>query len=709
MDLLEKNKWAPVKCPKPTIEPSAFSFDSRGLKIIKTDPFISDLIKGERRNYESMDSIFKMLPHYEQTCVALEKFLLKNGASYDVDSLSSTTAMSFVQPGHTFLEEFGAYTLSQDSKVPLADPSLYLRRYESRVSDARSIVASYPRGKNTGLPIIVSGSDRLVSNIVNVLNLMTASTLQEWVYEMDNSMFVSQVNALRAWLNATFGYADSQVVFSRLQHTGKHIPVRFTDNLNEVFGSSNLVPRRRTVNSTIKWIAMALKAVIKTFTEYDLNSPVFSQDRDAIRRRIEKCIKEGGVVIAGDQSRFDLRHGGDKLVHLNSKILLPRLRRVFGEKAGSNFHYLMQVEENSATIIPTLDFCYAGSGRDTLKSGESGTSRKGSYMSLVDDMTITRESLGLTDEQVNEYFLKNQPSVILGDDLLKLFPTKDDFLAYEKAMETVSPLMGIGLEVERPTKFLGMLVLDADDPAGASPKAGGINAIMNKLFSSEGKVSWAQPIGSIAQKTALPERWRSQRYPAFAAITKFFAMPFDAIDPDRFAVSDAITDGYIKDVRQFYLELSQARTGFNETQAKYFKDCHDNIPLNKSDLSKLYKDILSNPSKYNIDVKYELDEILNIMFKGMEYDINWSVVGIDDEDDSVIKGTAKEALQVMIDEIPTSAKAADFVGKVIRVINSLPRRDLAGIQTMYNAVIDNHKSLGMKYSPGIPIFRSSKR
>lgn len=696
-DLLKHITWRPKLVPKPTLMHATHSLDMRGLRKLAPDPYLDALVKAEQDQYMQLKALPQILPLYEELCLVMEQFTNKYGADFDKNSLKSTAALSLVPPCHTFLDEFGAFTMTTKATVALADPSVYLRAYEVPVADIRQIVASYPRGKNTGLPIIVSGGNRFTSNVVNVINLIVASVFQQWMYEKDYPEFVAAMEEVIRWMNEQFGYATSQVVFSRYQHNGKAIPVTFTDTPNQWFKSTNLFMRRRIVNSTIKYIAMALKAAIKVITEIDLNTPAFEQDRSNIRARIAKCERTGGVVLAIDQSRFDLRHGGDKAAHLYGKVMGPRFERVFG-RVGKHLTYLSTIEASSETLIPTRDGVFAGDGTDVLKSGESATSRKGSYMNLVDDMTITRESLGMTDEQVNRYYLKHQPSAILGDDLLKLFPSHDDATKYVNALEDLGPKMGIGMEIEKPSKFLGSLVVNARDPFNASPD---LKSYQGRTLSG---IEWLQPMGSIIQKTVFPERFRSERFPTFGAIIKFIVIPFDCISPDDMAKHPSITPNYLTDVKNFLDALGKVRRSHSNTRYKYFQDAADHFPTTREDLVALYRDLLKNPSKYGLDIAYDFDEILNALFKGLEFDVNWSVVGLDVEADDGVKGKLKDVTGVLIEEISPDAKASNFIINLIREANANYKPDPSFVKFMYDTVIRNHKLLGLRYSPGLPIY-----
>lgn len=696
-DMLADMKWRPRIIPKPTLIPHTHHIDMRGLRRMEPDPYLDFLVKGESEQYMKFQAMINILPLYEELCVVLEQFLAKYGADFDKEIIKSTVALSLVEPSHTFLDEFGSFTLSTDSKITLADPSAYMAKYETSVPDIRKIIASYPRGKNTGLPIIVSGGNRFTSNVVNVINLITASVFQDWMYEQSYDEFTANVDDVLEWMNDQFGYATSQIVFSRLQHTGKEVPVTFTDHPNQWYASKNLFPRRRIVNSTIKYVAMALKAAIKVITEIDLATPAFEQDRDSINERIRKCQQQGGVVLAIDQSRFDLRHGGDKMTHLYTKILGPRFDRVFG-KVGRHLTYMSLIEASSETLLPTLNGVLAGSGKEILKSGESATSRKGSYMCLVDDMTITRETLKMTDAQVNDYFLKHQPSVILGDDLLKLFPSKQDADLYVKGMDELSQKMGIGMSIEKPSKFLGQLIVNAHDDINASPELKEYNG--RKI---EG-IEWIQPMGSIVQKTVFPERFRSERFPTFAAIIKFVVIPFNTIRASDMANNAAVTDEYLTDVKNFYEAQAKIRRKYGNTRADYYQKTADNMPTTRQGVSDLYNDLLTNPKKYGLDVSYDFDEILNALFKGLEFDVNWSVVGLEIEPDEMVKGKLKDVTSNLIEDISPNAKASEFVINLIREANASYKKDGVFIKYMYDTVIRHHKLLGLRYSPGLPIY-----
>lgn len=697
-DLLENVKWRPVLVPKPSLKLHTHSINMRGLRRMEPDPYLEYLVKGEDREYMKMQEIFNVLPLYEELSLVLEQFMAKYGSEFDKDILKNTAALSLVPASHTFLDEMGAFTLTEKSTIPFADPSIYLQRYETKVADLRKIVASYPRGKNTGLPIIVSGANRFTNNVVNVINLIAASVFQEWMYDQDFPTFKANVDDTLKWMNEQFGYATSQVVFSRYQHIGKLVPVTFKDTHNQWFGSTNLFPRRRIINSTIKYIAMALKAAVKVMTEVDLSTPIFEQDRPRIIQRIRDCKAKGGVVVAIDQSRFDLRHGGDKMTYLYDKILTPRFKRMFG-KVGEHVAYLSIIEASSTTLISTLEGVLAGDGRDILKSGESMTSRKGSYMNMVDDMTITKIVMNMSDEQVNEYYLKHQPSIILGDDLLKLFPTAEDADKYTRGMGEIGKQMGIGMDLEKPSKFLGQLVVNAGDPYGNSPDLSTYNGTQIS------GIDWIQPMGSIAQKAVFPERFKSERFPTFAAIIKFVVIPFHAIKSSDIAKNPAITDAYLTDVKQFYMAQAAARKKYGNTRFEYFQKTAEHFPTTRAGVAQLYADLLANPTKYGLDVNYDFDEILNALFKGLEFDVNWSVVGLElDQDLTGIKGTLKDVNDTLISEISPNAKSSEFIIKLIREANAAYKPDPSFIKYLYDTVIRYHKLLGMRYSPGLPIY-----
>lgn len=695
-DIFKDIKWDSKYVPKPTMKTTTHSLNMRGLRKVKPDPYLDRLVENEQEDYGTVQDMINVLPLYNRLCADMDKFVDKHCADFDKSILKGTAALSLVPPNHTFLDEFGAFTLTTDSKIPLADPSKYLARYETKIADIRTIKASYPRGKNTGLPIIVSGGNRFTSNVVNVINLITASAIQDWMYQMPYAEFKSRMDNLISWLNTTFGYATSQVVFSRFQHTGKAVPVTFNDARGQWFETTNLFPRRRIVNSTIKYIAMALKAVIKVITEIDLATPAFEQDRPNISKRITTCMNSGGVVLAIDQSRFDLRHGGDKMDHLYDKILKPRFTRIFG-KVGEHITHLSLIEASSETLIPTLDGVYAGEGTSVLKSGESATSRKGSYMNLVDDMTITRVSLGLTDEQVNDYFIKHQPSAILGDDLLKLFPSNEDALKYVATLDMIAKDMGIGMEIEKPSKFLGSLIVNANDPFSASPS---IKEYFGRKIDS---TEWMQPIGSILQKSAFPERFKSERFPTFAFMIKFIVIPFNCINPEDMRKHVSITDSYLADVAKLIHSFGVSRTKYNNKRAKYFLDAATFFPKTREGAYLLYKDLLVNPSKYGLDVNYDFDEILNALFKGLEHDINWSVVGLTLDDTGYVTGNIKEASLELIEGISPNAKASEFIMKLLTNVNAEKDKDLTSIKNLYDTVVRYHKLLGLRYSPGLPV------
>jgi hypothetical protein len=517
------------------------------------------------------------------------------------------------------------------------------------------------------------------------------------MYEYPYAEFSHRVDDALRYMQTTFGYATSQVVFSRLQHNGKPIPVRFSDNMSAWYHSTNLFPRRRIINSTIKFVAMALKSVIATLTDIRLTTPVFHQDRELLNSAIRRADSSGGLIVAIDQSRFDLHQGGDKMAFYTQKVLRKRYERIFGPQADAIFK-LSMIERDSETIIPTPERVYAGDGRMVLKSGTSGTSDDGSMLSLIADMTVTREALGMTDDsQVNNYYLKYQPVRILGDDQLKLFPNESDAMKYLNAFRGIVNKMGLDADLERPSKFLGQIIVNSKHESSPQLPQGGY------LGQATSGVSWIQPLGSIAQKTALPERFRSEPYPLFAVMVKFFAMPYKAFTIKEFEKAD-ISQNYMDGVKKFITDIRNARAEHLNTRSPYFDSIVINFPDDVKGLKELYRDVLTNPEKYKIDVEYDADEILNLMFKGLEHDVQWSVLGLDNDLFQDQKFDTLEELVSSYSPDDFMTDSSKFVYELIKSTNSLRMSSPSFIQDVYNHVITNHRRLNLRHSPGQPIW-----
>lgn len=446
----------------------------------------SKALGGRRRSRDKFDArivdekaeLSRLFNHYARGLLMQYDAAVKLGLHLPAITDSPKAMLGYKFVNHQGLLEFGL-SLTTDQPFPqfIVDAAIALlcSRYKDLLQsgwspakagvdldDYLNVKASYPRGKNSGLPFIVSGTDRLMSNLVLAVNSGLASALVRGF----------------PWQEMFKDMALGYIVYSRFQRTGKPVPATL---LGRRVMTKGLEARRRIINSTPKPIAMAVKPLVKWLTVTHLHYPEFRQDRDELRTAITRAAD----VWATDASRFDLRSGGVKL-RQGLDVIKACVTDAFSAVPPAVLD-LMYVEAFLPTMV-TLD------GKDgqqvarwthksALRSGASTTSRVGSIINLMYDMVVTANALRTEDvPKIVEYYRQHAPSAIQGDDMLKLFPSQADSDAYREELESLASV-GMSVEEEIPTKFLGYLVRPLGQETG--PPTGlyhGSNPLENMFF-----------------------------------------------------------------------------------------------------------------------------------------------------------------------------------------------------------------------------------
>jgi hypothetical protein len=237
---------------------------------------------------------------------------------------------------------------------------------------------------------------------------------------------------------------------------------------------------------------------------------------------------------------------------------------------------------------------YLGAGDASLKSGESGTSRKGCYMNAEDDMTITMASKGMSKEALMEYYFRYEPSIILGDDIIKMFPTTDDAEKYRRAAEDMGPKMGISFEIEKPTKFLGSFVDEKDLNHVWKPSA--VSALQKVYFPERFKTAAAIPLSLMAKIAAIFDN-----YPSVDK-QKVYTVFFKA-----------------------YQTLAKKHTRMSAAHGEAIAS----LPASYRSFQLLTADMMQNPENYGLTNDFSsVDEILNIFGHGLESDVSMDRLGL---------------------------------------------------------------------------------
>lgn len=444
-----------------------------------TDPASFSLaVDGATRSGLPLDVVTKFI-HYAKGLISMYDLGTKLNVPKTILANEPLGMLGYKFVNHQGALEFGL-TLTEErpfsEKVVEAAKLLLRRRTDDAIAsgtdfrragldldDYLNVVASYPRGKNTGLPWMASGVDRFSSDVVLAIDAALASCLVRG-YPVDK-MFDGLL----------LGY----VVFSRFQRTAKPVPLEIGSTK---LSSKGIEARRRIINSTPKIISLALKPMVAFTTFMHLAMPEFDQERASLSKR----VRGAAFVRATDASRFDLRSGGVKLKQ-GLEVFVDTIRHVF-PSIPAHLTDLLFTEAFLPTMV-TVDTNMGPqahwSEKSALRSGASTTSRAGSIINLMYDMTVYEAMHPeWSSEDIVSYYIRHEPSVIQGDDMLKLFTSREEHDEYMAALPSLDRV-GMVVEPESPAKFLGYLTQplgSVEDPTAASGLYHSSNPLANMFF-----------------------------------------------------------------------------------------------------------------------------------------------------------------------------------------------------------------------------------
>lgn len=713
-DLVDKHFGSkkPVHAALPTFtDQGAGGVDTSGMQEMELDMdgasrYVKTLLRGENERMEaySKDNFIRDLKlHCTMIGIADDAYqqivsIIPDLFEGEFDNSSINCALGIKNPTHDMMVEFKAYSLTtpaQDSYV-LGFMDGYFDAHVSRTGYKRrgykTIEASYPRGKNSGVPVIVSGGDRLLNDLILFHNMLLGSIISDMMLESESGdAFEADLKRVVVHVERMYGPL-MYIGFDRLQHNGKEIPFKTG---GQWLTSLNFEMRRRLINATVKMIAMAGKPFVKACTEFDLTTPMFMQDYIKIEARIKKCLSSGGVVVAFDQSRFDLRHGDDKLDHPETGGLqiFSRHAERLTDVPYDKIIRLVRLEALLPSLVMYDGKAYIGAGRKSLKSGSMCTSRAGSYMNANDDAKVTMEAMQFSEpSDLVNYYVRFEPSCILGDDLIKFFPSQADYKRYMAVVEKVSTKMGFSLEEELPAVFLGRTVVETD-----------------KLR------PWKNSAFKMVRSTVWPERFKRA-----AAIPLAIRAKLDAV---AYSYPNADVSKLYLVMRKINMSLAEKHTRMSQLH----KDVIITLPTTYPQFRTLTDDMMRNPSKYGLDNDFAaIDEVLNIFGHGLEFDADLNRIGLGQlevlkDAGSISTKMTPEAIRQQLQDaiggeglksikkgvrVDAYAKYLDGVNEIVNTkVN--PAEKVVGLMMMLNSVAT---SLGLSYQEGqyVTSFRFSK-
>lgn len=354
---------------------------------------------------------------------------------YDKEEvLPSTCALGLWNSACTDLDAQGY--LGQDSDVEYPNDVFkaivdFYSKYTPKSASELSLAMT--RGKTIGYPYMVGGMNRSLNAVFMALSAAWVVGIRK---KNSSDSLADLYNLMRSYHGDPFAIEGS-----RQQHTTKEMPMVLTDG---IFSSTNFNPRYRIINMDPKVSVMVIRADIKRMLEGIKKSPVHTQNRDEITKRISDAVAKGWTVYAVDHSKFDFRHGGKRglqQIAIHGAILKSK-------------DYV-----NSATLaFKTRFFTYGHRqvlqfpGDSLLKSGMGNTTIIGCTGNLSSFVAALSKELRISPASVLQKMGTEWDALMWGDDCVAMFkdPTWKDKLS--KGLKYYK----LEVEEEPTVKYLGV-------------------------------------------------------------------------------------------------------------------------------------------------------------------------------------------------------------------------------------------------------------
>jgi hypothetical protein len=485
----------------------------------------------------------------------------------------TTTAHPYVRPSHNYLAEHGTLAFSKDL-TPSTLHTVYneqiVRKLMRDVRGWATKPVTYPRRKNTGIPIIVAGANAALNDVILTVWAITAHTAFSLMKRgaSTEDLITSIDSTLRRWFPPL-----AFIEFSRVQHTDKEMY-----KLTEAgwLKTRNLEGRVRIIQGTAKIVAMISKFFVKAISDAHFYTPGshFMATPEELLRRHKLNTSRGWIPVALDQSRFDLHHGGNRLQYVLrvwSKVLKEILRvdplPLFNYETGMPAYI---ITEQGVTMSQPFD---------GIRSGDSKTSRMTSLLNACEHLYVLRKA-GATDWY---------DFIIMGDDMIAWMPP-EMVDKYKRAIPQVAAELGIKIELEEPPRFIGKY-----------PRIKSNQVVGNR--------------GSHIQSAVWPERPKHPNALPLAIWARVEIAEKESRDPVQL----------YRVYRDIFNRLSRFVPAINSRMKVLGKYGMSEFPESYERMKEMVKDMVRNADKLFPNVHEEIDSIITFLSKGANYDTDVEV------------------------------------------------------------------------------------
>lgn len=275
-----------------------------GVRAESTHPF-SHLKKAQSRGFAQRKmidlrkrfdlSVTERFADIQREIILMDKVFGAFGdmmTAYDKESVWPNVCISGIKAPSTDLDQLGHVGRDRDrtySPELLAEVAANYKRYK-KVSKDHSI--SMPRGRNACYPFLVSGANRIASDLFLAIQAALAQGAHRRNWSLAD---------LQRFLESYHGPAF-QLQSERYQDKGKLLQIHPVEG---DFVSKAVFKWARMIFLSPKHAVMFWRPLIKDGLETLLNTPMHTQDRGQILKWVQEQQKKKWTMMAVDAKRYD--------------------------------------------------------------------------------------------------------------------------------------------------------------------------------------------------------------------------------------------------------------------------------------------------------------------------------------------------------------------------------------------------------------------
>lgn len=442
---------------------------------------------------ENLDGFWKYVDILSRLYKAYKPFL----NSYDIQQLlPTTTALSYMKPHHTQLDERGYIYKKRNYDLPPELEEVLVRYYRPWIKKAKGNVSlTITLGKNPGWPSPKGGRSEEEGDVLDAVHAATAegAHVNGW-----------RLSTLKQTLEGMFGPMFTIPGFRHQMKDGWF----FEKYLEGICYFLNSMYRVRAINMNALLSKCFNNPVVKPCLHGVLESYFHTQNRPEMASRIYSWKRKGWHYTATDFARYDFHMGFE-----HGKSCLRIAAKAYSDDWEAIYQDLC-TEFDTDNILYDRNGLYITPGGSYLSSGISTTSLVGSIGSHILMLELVHMLTGWSYAKCQEEHMRSWDAITFGDDAVIaisdqiILPEWKPF-SWDKALEAVSKITGMTITQETSMRFLGYHYL-MDNYPDAPIGYQNWRFVQQMAFPERRKVYPFTFIGYAARMSLIPEVERAK-------------------------------------------------------------------------------------------------------------------------------------------------------------------------------------------------------